>query len=103
MEVDFLALFLVQYFIINMMLAIVIIEVLFFFFLMAAPVAYGSSWARDWIRAAAAAAAYVMATATWDLSHMGDLHHSFQQHWILSPLIKARNQTHILTEIMSGL
>ena len=32
MEVDFLALFLVQYFIINMMLAIVIIEVLFFFF-----------------------------------------------------------------------
>ena len=34
------------------------------------------------------------ATATGDLSRICDLHHSSQQHWILSPLSKARDRTH---------
>ena len=43
----------------------------FFFFCTAAPVAHGSSHARDGIRAAAEA--YAMATATQDLSQICDL------------------------------
>ena len=37
--------------------------------------------------------AYTTATATPDLSHVCDLHHSSWQHWILNPLSKARDQT----------
>ena len=48
----------------------------FFFFFRTAPVAYGSSWARDQIRAAAASP-----------------HHSSRQCWIPSPLNEARDQT----------
>ena len=40
--------------------------------------------------------AYTTAKETQDLSHVWDLHHSSQQHWILNPLSKARNQTCIL-------
>ena len=40
--------------------------------------------------------AYV--TATLDLSHVCNLHHSSQQHWILDPLSKARDQTRILMD-----
>ena len=60
---------------------------LFFFsfsFLMAAPVAYGRSQARGQI--GAAAAGYAAATATWDPSHVCDLHHSSWQHQIPDPL-----------------
>ena len=35
--------------------------------------------------------AYARAKATWDLSHVCDLHHSSQQHRILNPLSKARD------------
>jgi len=35
--------------------------------------------------------AYISATATQDLSHIYDLHHSSQQHQILNPLSKARD------------
>ena len=35
--------------------------------------------------------AYTMATATQDLSHVYDLHHSSWQHQILNPLNKARD------------
>ena len=31
------------------------------------------------------------AMAMHDLSHVGDLHHSSRQHWILNPLSKARD------------
>ena len=41
-------------------------------------------------------------TATPDLSFACDLHHILWQHWILSPLREARNQTRILTETMLG-
>jgi len=34
---------------------------------------------------------YTIATATADLSHICDLYHSSQQHWMLSPLRKTRD------------
>ena len=45
---------------------------------------------------------YTTATATLDPSHICNLHHSLQQRWILKPLMEARNQTHILTEMTLG-
>ena len=42
--------------------------------------------------------AYTTATATRDPSLICDLHHSSQQCWILNPLGKARDQTHILMD-----
>ena len=39
--------------------------------------------------------AYATATATPDLNHICDLHHSSGQHHILKPLSRARDQTHI--------
>ena len=42
--------------------------------------------------------AYTTATAKPDLSHIYKLHHSSQQHWILSPLSKARDQTPVLMD-----
>ena len=40
--------------------------------------------------------AYTTATATWDPSHICNLHHSSQQRRILHPLSKARDLTHNL-------
>ena len=40
--------------------------------------------------------AYTTATATPELSCICDLHHSSRQLWILNPVSKARNRTHIL-------
>ena len=45
---------------------------------------------------------YTTATATLDLSHICNLYHSLQQHWILNPLSEASGGTHILRETMSG-
>ena len=42
--------------------------------------------------------AYTTATATWDRSHICELHHSSRQRWIHNPLSKARDQTHILMD-----
>ena len=42
--------------------------------------------------------AYATATATWDPSHVCDLHHSSRQCQILNPLSKARDQTCILLD-----
>ena len=42
--------------------------------------------------------AYTTATATWDQSHVCDLHCSSQQHWILNPMSKARDPTHVLMD-----
>ena len=67
-----------------------------FFFFRATPAAYGSSQARGRIRATAAG--LHIATATGDPSHNLDLHHSSPQHWILNPLSKARDRTHILLD-----
>ena len=51
---------------------------------MAIPVAYGSSWARGQI--GAAAEAYATSTATLDLKHATSYG---RQHWIPNPLSKA--------------
>ena len=55
------------------------LEIIFFFFVFsrAAPMAHGDSQARGPVRAVAAA--YAKATATGDLSHICDLHHSSWQ------------------------
>ena len=58
----------------------------------AAPAAYGSSQARSQI-GAAAASAYTTATAMWDPSQIGNLHHNSRQCQILIPLSNARDQT----------
>ena len=42
--------------------------------------------------------AYTTATASWDLSRVCDLHHSSQQHRILTLLSKARDQTCVLVD-----
>ena len=42
--------------------------------------------------------AYAIGTATWDLSHFCNLHHSSRQHQILNPMSEARDQTHILID-----
>ena len=42
--------------------------------------------------------AYTTATATQDLSHVCDLHHRSWQRWILNPLSKARDRTHVLID-----
>ena len=36
---------------------------------------------------------YTTATAMWDPSSVFNLHHSSRQHWILNPLVGARDQT----------
>ena len=69
-----------------------------FFLFMAAPVAYGNSWARGQMGATAEATA----TATLHLRGIYDLYYSLQQRQILNPLSEARDQTCILTETMSG-
>ena len=46
--------------------------------------------------------AYATATAMPDMSHVYDLHHSSQQHWILNPLNEARDRTHILMDNSQG-
>ena len=41
---------------------------------------------------------YTTATTTQDPSHICDLHHSLQRHWILNPWSEARDGTHILMD-----
>ena len=45
---------------------------------------------------------YTTATVTPDLSHVCKVHHSLWQHWILNPLRKVRDRSHILTKTISG-
>ena len=42
--------------------------------------------------------AYTTATATGELSHVCNLHHSSRQHLILNSLSEAKDQTHILMD-----
>ena len=55
---------------------------------MAAPAAYGSSWARGWT--GVAAATYTIALATMDPSHICDLCCSLWQHWVLNSWVMSR-------------
>ena len=47
--------------------------------------------------------AYTTDTGTWDLSQVCELHRSSRQCRVLTPLIEARDQTHILMGIHEGL
>ena len=38
------------------------------------------------------------ATATWDPSHVCNLHHRSQQCWLLNPLMEARERTRVLMD-----
>ena len=67
-----------------------------FFLFRTALAAYRRSQHRGLIEAAAAS--LHPARATWDLSHVCDLHHSLWQCQILNPLGKARDRTRILME-----
>ena len=67
---------------------------------MATPAAYGSSWARSRIRAAAAGGHH-------SHSNMGSQLHlppelQLAQRWILKPLSEARDRTQILTDTVLG-
>ena len=42
--------------------------------------------------------AYATAKATWNPSHIWDLHHSSWQGWILNPLREVRDRTHNLMD-----
>ena len=64
--------------------------------------AYGSSQARGRIRARAAGLRHSHSSARSDLSPICDLHGSLWQRWILNPLNKAQDPTHILTDTMLG-
>ena len=61
-----------------------------FAFSVAAPMAYEGSQARGLIGA--------VATATWDLSRVCDVHHSSRQCRILNPLSKARDRKFVLVD-----
>ena len=63
----------------------------------AAHAGYGSSQARGGI--GAIAAGLYTATTRWDPSHDCDLYHRSRQHWILNPLSKAKDGTHIFMDI----
>ena len=62
----------------------------------AARAAYGSFWARDWIRAVAAGLATSTAMPNMNLSV--NLHHSLQQHQILNPVSEGQGLNHILMD-----
>ena len=66
----------------------------------AAPVAYRGSQAMSRIRTVASSPhhSHTTATATPDLSHVCDPHHSSRQHWKLNPLSEARDQTCVLMD-----
>ena len=72
-----------------------------YFFFMAAPMAYGNSWARSQMGAVAAGSS-ITAMAMWDPSGICDLYHSLWLHWIFNPLSEARDQTRILIETTSS-
>ena len=71
-----------------------LLEFFFLFLFRVTLVACGSSQAEVKSNLPAQATA----TAKWDSSHICDLEHSSWQHWILNPLSKVREQTHILMD-----
>ena len=74
-----------------------LVTLFFFCIFRATSTAHGSSQARCQIRVIAAGPDPT-ATATWDPSHVCDLHHGSWQHRILNPLSEARNRTCILMD-----
>ena len=74
----------------------------FFFFLLLGPHLHHMEVPRLRVESELQLPAYTTAIAMPDPSHIYDLCCSLQQCWILNPLSEARDQTHILTDTMSG-
>ena len=70
--------------------------VCFVLFFRSTPQAYKGFFSRLGVESELQLLAYNTAIAMQDLSHVCDLHHSSQQHCILNPLSKAKDQTHNL-------
>ena len=68
----------------------------FCFLFSSVPAAYGTSQARGWIRDAAAGICHSHSNARSELCLW--LHHSSWQRWILNPLSRARDRTHVLID-----
>ena len=74
------------------------LPVLLFFFFFLGPQLWHMEFPRLGGQIGTAAAGLATATATWDLSHVCDLHHSSWQHRILNPLSETRDWTCILMD-----
>ena len=70
----------------------------FFFFILELPV-WHTEVPRLVVKSELQLPAYSTAAATWDPSNICDLHHSSWQFWVLNPLSKARDWTHIIMNI----
>ena len=66
-----------------------------FLFFLLGPYQWHMGVSRIEVRLALQLQAYATATAIWDLSHICNLCHGVQQHWILNPLNEAKDQTRI--------
>ena len=75
---------------------------LIFFFCFLGPLLWHMEVPRLGVESELQLQAYNTATATPDPSHILDLHCSLQQSWILNPPSKARDQTRVLTDTVSG-
>ena len=71
----------------------------FFFFFFKGPHLWHMDVSRLGVKSELQLPAYTAATATQDLSHIYDLHHSLQQRGILNPLNEARDRTCVLMDI----
>ena len=63
----------------------------FKFFAFLGPYPWHMEDPRLGVKSEAQLPAYATATATWDMSHICDLHYSLQQHQIPDPLSEARD------------
>ena len=74
------------------------IYIYFFFFAILGPHPWHMDVPRLGVYSELQPLAYARATATWDPSHVCNLHHSSWQRRILNPLSKARDQTCVLMD-----
>ena len=70
----------------------------FFFFCFLVPQVQHMKFPRLGVKSELHLLAYATATATQDLSHVGDLHYSSWQCQILNPMSEARDRTHVLMD-----
>ena len=75
-----------------------VVSFFFFFFLFLGPHLWYMEVPRLGVEPELQLPAYTTATVTRDLSCVCNLHHSSLQCWILNPMSKARDQTHILMD-----
>ena len=70
----------------------------YFFFFFLGPYLWHMEVPRLGVKLELQLLAYIIATATQDLSYVCDLHHRSWQHQILNPMNEARDQTCILMD-----